>query len=78
MQNDCLRIAVQFIGYVTPWALFGSMLTTVGAGLITTFTPSSTAGEWIGYQILIGTGRGSVLQMVRSIPGSRQYAVWSG
>ncbi|RFU34088.1 hypothetical protein B7463_g2247, partial [Scytalidium lignicola] len=54
---------VQFIGYVTPWALIGSMLTAVGAGLITTFTLSTGAGAWIGYQILIGTGRGSVLQM---------------
>ncbi|KAH8800270.1 DNA repair protein RAD50 [Xylogone sp. PMI_703] len=54
---------VQFIGYVTAWALCGSMLTTVGAGLISTFTPSTGAGGWIGYQILIGTGRGSVLQM---------------
>ncbi|KIX07798.1 uncharacterized protein Z518_02452 [Rhinocladiella mackenziei CBS 650.93] len=54
---------VQVIGYCTSWALIGCMLTSVGAGLMTTFVPSTGAGPWIGYQILVGTGRGSVLQM---------------
>ena len=40
------------------------MLTSIGGGLTTTFDLSTPAGDWIGYQILIGTGRGSVLQMV--------------
>ncbi|KAJ4537461.1 hypothetical protein HRR83_002686 [Exophiala dermatitidis] len=54
---------VQLIGYVTPWALFGSMVSSIGSGLMTTFTPSTGAGPWIGYQILIGVGRAPVLQM---------------
>ncbi|KIW86763.1 uncharacterized protein Z519_12549 [Cladophialophora bantiana CBS 173.52] len=54
---------VQVIGYCTPWALFGCVLTSIGSGLMTTFTPSTGAGPWIGYQILTGTGRGSVVQM---------------
>ncbi|OAL20504.1 hypothetical protein AYO22_08805 [Fonsecaea multimorphosa] len=54
---------VQVIGYCTPWALFGCVLTSIGSGLMTTFTPSTGAGPWIGYQILAGTGRGSVVQM---------------
>ncbi|EXJ66452.1 uncharacterized protein A1O5_10604 [Cladophialophora psammophila CBS 110553] len=54
---------VQVIGYCTPWALFGCVLTSIGSGLMTTFAPSTGAGPWIGYQILTGTGRGSVVQM---------------
>ncbi|KAJ9249768.1 hypothetical protein DTO207G8_6555 [Paecilomyces variotii] len=54
---------VELIGYCTAWALFGCTLSSIGAGLMTTFLPSTGAGPWIGYQILMGTGRGSVLQM---------------
>ncbi|ETI19837.1 hypothetical protein G647_08851 [Cladophialophora carrionii CBS 160.54] len=54
---------VQVIGYCTPWALLGCVWTSVGSGLMTTFTGSSGAGAWIGYQILAGAGRGTVVQM---------------
>ncbi|KAJ9272326.1 hypothetical protein DTO212C5_1511 [Paecilomyces variotii] len=54
---------VELIGYCTAWALFGCTLSSIGAGLMTTFLPSTGAGPWIGYQILMGTGRGSVIQM---------------
>ncbi|OCT49936.1 MFS multidrug transporter [Cladophialophora carrionii] len=54
---------VQVIGYYTPWALLGCIWTSVGSGLMTTFTGSSGAGAWIGYQILAGAGRGTVVQM---------------
>lgn len=51
----------------TPWAIFGSVLSAIGAGLMSTFRPSTGAGGWIGYQILTGMGRGSVMQMVRTV-----------
>ncbi|GAD92709.1 MFS multidrug transporter, putative [Paecilomyces variotii No. 5] len=54
---------VELIGYCTAWALVGCMLSSIGAGLMTTFLPSTGAGPWIGYQILMGIGRGSVIQM---------------
>ncbi|KIW11286.1 hypothetical protein PV08_10586 [Exophiala spinifera] len=54
---------VQVLRYCTPWAIFGSIVSTIGSGLITTFTPTTSTGKWIGYQILIGTGRASVFQM---------------
>ncbi|KAJ9306058.1 hypothetical protein DTO217A2_4530 [Paecilomyces variotii] len=54
---------VELIGYCTAWALFGCTLSSIGAGLMTTFLPSTGAGPWIGYQILMGIGRGSVIQM---------------
>jgi hypothetical protein len=52
------------LGYVSPFALFGSMLVAVGSGLITTFLPHTGSGHWVGYQILAGIGRASVMQMV--------------
>ena len=51
-------------GYCTPPAIVGCALTAMGAGLMTMFTPSTPAGKWIGYQILIGAGRGLSMQVV--------------
>lgn len=56
--------AVEKTCYPTPYATLGSALGAIGTGLLTTFTPSTGASKWIGYQILIGAGRGMVLQMV--------------
>ncbi|MCJ1383359.1 hypothetical protein MMC17_006472 [Xylographa soralifera] len=55
-------ILVSRIGYYTPFALFGSVLTTIGTGLYSTFTPSTPTANWIGYQILTGAGRGMAIQ----------------
>jgi hypothetical protein len=61
--------AVEKVGYIAPFALFGSMLVAIGSGLITTFLPHTRAGKWVGYQLLAGIGRASVMQMVRlSVP----------
>lgn len=39
------------------------MLSAVGNGLLSTLSPSTTTGKWIGYQILLGVGRGIGMQM---------------
>lgn len=36
---------------------------TVGSGLYITLDPSSSAGYWIGYQIIAGVGQGMVIQL---------------
>ncbi|PMD37795.1 efflux pump [Hyaloscypha variabilis F] len=54
---------VEKVGYIAPFALFGSMLVAIGSGLITTFLPNTGAGQWVGYQLLAGIGRASVMQM---------------
>ncbi|KAF2107005.1 major facilitator superfamily domain-containing protein [Lophiotrema nucula] len=54
---------VSKLGYYIPFVFFGSMCTAIGAGLMSTFSPNTPQGKWIGYQILTGTGRGLVLQM---------------
>jgi hypothetical protein len=42
--------------------LVGNSIAAVGAGLITTFTPTSSTGVWVGYQVLSGFGRGITQQ----------------
>ena len=51
-----------------PWAIGSSILSAVGTGLLTTLSVTSTAGQWVGYQIVTGYGRGMALQIVRSAP----------
>ncbi|KAL4865528.1 major facilitator superfamily domain-containing protein [Aspergillus spectabilis] len=54
---------VNKLGYYTPVALFAAVLLSVGSGLISTFSPNTLTGKWIGYQILYGPGRGLGLQI---------------
>ncbi|OAA78856.1 Major facilitator superfamily domain, general substrate transporter [Akanthomyces lecanii RCEF 1005] len=37
---------------VPPWAIAGSVISCVGAGLFTTLGPASSVGHWVGYQII--------------------------
>ncbi|TQV91822.1 MFS transporter [Cordyceps javanica] len=48
--------------YVPPWAVAGSALSCVGAGLLTTLKPSASVGSWVGYQVLTSIGRGISFQ----------------
>ena len=52
------------IGYYLPWAVAFAILSSIGYGLLSTLEPTSSTGFWIGYQIIIGVGRGSGFQMV--------------
>lgn len=38
------------------------VLNTIGSGLISTFTPTTSVGVWVGYQVLQGAGRGMGFQ----------------
>ncbi|KAJ0108391.1 hypothetical protein J7T55_005368 [Diaporthe amygdali] len=51
------------LGYYLPWAIFSAVLSSIGAGLITTWTVGTGTGTWIGYQIILGVGRGAGMQM---------------
>ena len=55
-------ILTRKIGYFTPWMILSSILTPIGAGLITTFTPHTSHSAWIGYQALFGMGIGMGMQ----------------
>lgn len=51
-------------GYYLPWSVLAGVFLSVGSGLISTYSPSTSIGEWIGYQVLLGAGRGIGMQMV--------------
>ena len=55
-------IIITKVGYYTPFFILCSIITPVGAGLLSTLTPSSGSAEWIGYQILFGIGLGFGMQ----------------
>lgn len=59
--------AVSKLGFYLPWAILSAVLSSVGAGLISTWTVGTSTGAWIGYQIILGIGRGAGMQMVRPL-----------
>ncbi|KAF2761484.1 putative MFS multidrug transporter [Pseudovirgaria hyperparasitica] len=59
----CSGPIVKIVGYYVPIAMFAAILLTIGSGLMATFSPDTSTGKWIGYQIIYGVGRGLGLQM---------------
>ncbi len=53
---------VSRIGYYTPFMIANSVVMSIGAGLITTFTPTTGHARWIGYQVVFGFGLGLGMQ----------------
>ncbi|KJR89519.1 MFS transporter [Sporothrix schenckii 1099-18] len=54
--------AISKMGYYLPWAFAGTILNSIGTGLLSTLSPTTPTGHWIGFQILAGAGRGMVFQ----------------
>lgn len=50
------------VGYYTPFMIGNSVVMSIGAGLITTWTPDTTHPKWIGYQVVFGFGLGMGMQ----------------
>jgi hypothetical protein len=46
------------LGYYLPWTIAGGVLAAIGSGLLSMLTPTTPTSKWIGYQILMGAGRG--------------------
>lgn len=55
-------IATKRIGYFTQWMIISSILTPIGSGLITTFSPNINHEHWIGYLAIVGIGFGCGMQ----------------
>ena len=55
---------VTAVGYYTPFIIVSSVITAIGAGMLTTLKVSSGTGEWLGYQILLSFGAGLGVQNV--------------
>lgn len=53
---------VQRIGYYVPFLLASGAIMSIGAGLITTFSPNTGHTKWIGYQVILGFGLGLGMQ----------------
>lgn len=51
------------VGYYLPFAVASAVIASVGHGTLTLLTPYSSTGTWIGYQILVGFGRGLGMQI---------------
>ncbi|KAG7284751.1 hypothetical protein NEMBOFW57_009362 [Staphylotrichum longicolle] len=56
-------IALGKVGYYQPFLLVGALILTVGSGMIYTLEPDSSAGMYIGYQVLAAIGSGMVIQI---------------
>ncbi|KAI1827694.1 MFS general substrate transporter [Xylaria intraflava] len=51
-------VLITVIGYYSPFMILSTILSAVGAGLLTTFSPTISSSKWIGYQVLYGLGVG--------------------
>ncbi|KAH8695149.1 putative efflux pump antibiotic resistance protein [Talaromyces proteolyticus] len=58
-------------GYYTPFMIVGSILLSIGSGLMTTFTTSTGHPQWIGFQACFGLGIGFGMQQ----PGAAAQTV---
>lgn len=56
-------VCTEKIGYYVPAMLLSPVLCSIGAGLLSTLSPSSGHNAWIGYQLLYGFGIGSGFQI---------------
>jgi hypothetical protein len=54
---------VTVVGYYTPFIYGGTILFTIGSGLLYTLKVNSPTSHWIGYQILAGFGAGGAIQL---------------
>lgn len=54
--------ATQKVGYYTPFAITGTCLMSIGAGLLTTLEVDTPQPRWIGYQVIYGFGLGMAFQ----------------
>lgn len=55
-------VAVSRIGYFAPPMYACSIIMSIGAGLLTTFTTTTNHEKWIGYQVIYGLGLGLGMQ----------------
>ncbi len=51
-------ILITLLGHTGVMMAFGAVLTSTGAGLLTTLDVNATSSRWISYQILYGIGSG--------------------
>lgn len=55
---------VRKFGRYKPFLVIGPLISCIGAGLLYTITPSTKLANIIGYEVLIGVGAGSCMQLL--------------
>lgn len=55
-------VGTRKLGIFTHWMLISSIMTSIGTGLMCTFTTSTNHSKWIGYQVIWGIGLGLGMQ----------------
>lgn len=58
-------ILVSRVGYYMPFSIACGVVTSIGCGLVSTYSPTTPTDRWVGFQLLLGLGRGMGMQMVR-------------
>lgn len=61
-------ILVGRLGYYLPFIVIDAVIVAIANGILSTLSVGTSTGKWIGYQILLGFGRGFGLQMVNPAP----------
>ncbi|KAI1642322.1 putative MFS multidrug transporter [Daldinia loculata] len=51
------------VGYYLPFSLIAAVMVTIANGILSTLSPTTSIGEWVGYQVIHGVGRGLGMQM---------------
>jgi hypothetical protein len=60
---------ITMTGIFNPFLIAGPAIAAIGGGLLSTLNQSSSAGEWIGYQIILGIGVGACLTIPLMLAG---------
>lgn len=50
------------VGYFAPFVIIGSVMNTIGCGLIYTWSTTTGPAQWVSYQLLVGFGVGFCFQ----------------
>lgn len=50
------------MGYLPPFVIAATVLSSIGTGLLYTLYPGSPEGQWLGYQVICGAGFGIAIQ----------------
>ena len=59
----CSGVSISITGHYSSLMVIGSIISTIGAGLVYTLNIGSSSGAWIGYQVLAGIGSGLSFQI---------------
>lgn len=63
-----VAVIVEKVGYYNPPMLLSPVICAVGAGMLSTLTPSAGSNHWIGYQVIYGIGIGFGFQIATMVP----------